>query len=264
MSRAFKPPTPEIQQVADLLDETIKQLVGAWSDAPPIGEYEADVECWNFLKLIVRHVESIITLARDDLVLLPSAMVIARAVFELGAKAMWMLAPEDPFHREVRWLAHLESEEEYLRRCAGQFSKGGADGSQIAKFRDAEGTIRTFRTQMTALLPKGYTPLAKMPNVYDMLESIGHPRKYLYYLIGCQHAHGTHSGTSLYRKNLGNMKEYGEFIKLDDWAICLGICWLSLSGPGKLFLARIGGNPAAILSAEFSEKVKSSIDKIPE
>lgn len=42
---------------------------------------------------MIRNIESILALASADLVLLPSAQVLARATFEIGLKAAWMIEP---------------------------------------------------------------------------------------------------------------------------------------------------------------------------
>jgi hypothetical protein len=108
MSSTILPPTKAIIEAGERLNEAIERLLRT-VPGPPIGRYEADVEAGNLLKLVIRHVEGVIALSLNDLVLLPSAMVIARACYEAAIKAMWMATPDDPFDREVRWLAHLVS-----------------------------------------------------------------------------------------------------------------------------------------------------------
>ena len=87
MSGTVMPPTPKIQSPATLLDEAIGRLTKAMADCKPIGEYEADVESRNLLSLIIRHVESVIALALRDLIVLPSAIVVARAAYEATHQA---------------------------------------------------------------------------------------------------------------------------------------------------------------------------------
>jgi hypothetical protein len=219
------------------------------------------VEAWNILKLILRHVKGIITLAENDLVLLPSAMVLARSAFEAAVKSMWMLTPEDPFNREVRWLAHLQSEEDFHRKTADQYAKSGWSEA-AAKNRQVEAQIRDFRTQVTAMLPSGYCPLPKLPNIYEMLESLSEARKYILYVWGCQYTHGTHAATGLYRKDLGSEKKFGEFIRLGDWAFCLSVSWTSLMGPGNLFLQRMGGDHRLFPTSELMESVLNALAEI--
>jgi len=92
------------------MDGAIQAFLTRRKSLPPLGRWEADIEANNLFNLAIRHIESIVELARRDLVLLPSANVLARAVFETSVKAAWMVQPDDPFQRELRWLAHLQEE----------------------------------------------------------------------------------------------------------------------------------------------------------
>jgi len=96
MSGTAMPPTPAIASAAALLEQAVARLIHAMTRCEPIGTYEADVECLNLLKIIIRHVESVCALAQRDLVLLPSAMAVARASYEATVKLLWMAAPDDP------------------------------------------------------------------------------------------------------------------------------------------------------------------------
>jgi hypothetical protein len=223
-----------------------------------MGRYEADVECFNLLRLIICHVESVAALALRDLALLPSAMSIARSGYETTIKLLWMAAPDDPFQREVRWLAHLQSEEDFYLRMASQLAKLGSGESE----QKTGETIRKFRNDVAAILPEGYTQLKQLPNLYQMLESLGEERKYLMYVVGCQYAHGTHHATGIYRKHLGTEKVHGEHITEKDWAACLSMTWYSLHASGECFLLRNGGNPRDFLSFEFGSEVQAAIEAI--
>ena len=259
MSDAVMPPTPAIQSAAMHLEEAVGRLMKALAGCDPLGRYEADVECLNLLRLIIRHVESVIELACRDLVLLPSAMVLARAGYETAIKLLWIADPDDPFQREVRWLAHLQSGEDYYMKMAAQEAKLGGGGE--AKQKVAE-LIRQFRTNVTAQLPQGYAPLKKMPNLYQMLESLDEERKYPLYLIGCQFAHSTTHASGIYCQHLGGAKVLGEFIDLKDWWLCLSMSWYSLHAGGQRFLKRAGGNTADFLSIEFGDKVNAAIEAL--
>src|SRR5689334_21244387 len=100
-----------------------------------------------------------------------------------------MLDPEDPFEREVRWLAHLREGEDYHRRITEQLSRRGADASNEQNMYEA---IRSFRLGVEAKLPPPHLPLPKVPSLWTMLEDIGADEKYLTYRILSQFTHGTH------------------------------------------------------------------------
>jgi len=252
------PPTRAIQSAGTLLDEAVERLLKALSDCDQIGRYEADVECFNLLRLIIRHVESVVTLASRDLVLLPSAMVVARAAYEATIKLLWMAAPDEPFEREVRWLAHLQTEEDYYMKMASRFAQFGRGEAEQKTAK----TIRQFRTGVAVRLPQGHAPLKQLPNLYQMLESLGEERKYLVYMLGCQFAHGTHHATGIYRRHLGTEKVLGEHIVPRDWGPCLSMSWYSLHASGERMLVRAGREPRSFLSEEFGSKVQAAIDAV--
>ena len=258
MNGTIMQPTPEIIRAAAILNKAVERLVNAIKKMEPIGTYEADVEAFNLLKLIIRHVEGVASLASNDLALLPSAMVLARASLEIAIKLKWMTAPEDPFQREVRWLAHLQSEEDYFNKLAAQLGKLGSGDAQ-QKIADQ---IREFRIQVAAKLPNGVTPLTRMPNLYQMLESLQETEKYLAYIIGCQFSHGTHHATSIYRKNLGSEKILGEHIVPGDWGPCFSITWYSLHASGEQFLRTVGVNTDYFLPIEFGIEVEAAIEAV--
>ena len=152
MSNIVLPPTPTILQVASLIQRTISQFLLACRTVPPLGKFESEVEAMNLFALVVRNIEAITELAKVDLVLAPSANVLARAVFEIAVKAAWMVTPDDPFEREVRWLAHLEEEERMHERIAGKVVRFGGAPTHFERQRDS---LRTFRTDVVRSLPPG-------------------------------------------------------------------------------------------------------------
>src|ERR1035437_2191846 len=125
MSNIVIPPTPEILYIADSVERAIGQFLGVSKTIPPLGKFESDVEALLLFNLVIRDTEAILTLARTDLVLLPSANVLARAVFEIALKAAWIVQPDDPFDREVRWLAHLAEEERMLKAIGESAARHG-------------------------------------------------------------------------------------------------------------------------------------------
>lgn len=64
----------------------------------------------------VRIIESIIDLARRDLVCIQSALILSRSVFEGLLKVTWMLHPPDVFDCEARYVAQLNTEIDYLKK----------------------------------------------------------------------------------------------------------------------------------------------------
>ncbi|BCL39680.1 DUF5677 domain-containing protein [Nostoc sp. MS1] len=258
MSVSLIPTTQKIEQACELLNEAISRLLLAVSLCPPIGRYEADVEASNLLKLIIRHVESIISISQSDLVLLPSAIVVARSAYETAIKLLWIIDPQDPFNREVRWLAHLQTEEEFYIKMSNKLGKFGL-GQEEQELATA---IKEFRLGVTDKLPDGYRALSRLPNLYDMLTSLNQENKYITYIVFSQFSHANHHATKFYRKNLGINREIGEYISSQDWWSCFAIAWYCIHSTGEKFLSIIGGDPTKFLSLEFGNQIQTAIDAI--
>lgn len=259
MAQTVLEPTKEILNAADLLDEVIRRFLTARMRAPVSGKYEADVEANLLLLLVIRHVEGVVTLARRDLVLLPPGWAAARAAFECSLTAAWLLQREEPFAREERWLAHLKNGERFYRRVAKRLRTLGDDGNRAEEKAQA---IQAFRREVEQALPAPYAPRQRFPTFDELVTELGVERTYLAYMVASQPIHGTHVATEQFRRNLGNLKETGDFTKPSDWHGPLEICWYSLASGGSVLLARSGGKPAHFLTTEFSATVQQALNAV--
>ncbi len=165
--------TATIDRACREIDDTVGLFLDARRTLPSLGRYESEVEALNLFYLTVRDVEGVVALARADLVLLPAALAAARAAFEVAVKAAWLVDAEDPYEREVRWLAHLRAEERYCERVAERLEELGKDG---ILFRSRAETIRSFRKAVAQALPAGQQELPGNPSFEDMLKSLA-PRE---------------------------------------------------------------------------------------
>lgn len=227
-----RPPRRGTLRLVDILDRGIGEFLKA--RRMPSGQWEAPLEAHALSSLMVRNIEAVLLMARTDEVLVPAAWVNARAVFEHAVRILWLLDPEDPMARECRWLGML-ADTERSHRLVAQGSEGypGGDG-----LRETAESIRTFREGVIAVLPDGYSP-QKPPSFEAMLRSLNSAHLYGIYRQGSQYVHGSMWGTEGYRKNLGNVAEFGEFIRTESWALPLQLCWVSLRNAGGRLLERI-------------------------
>lgn len=119
MNTVVFPPTRSIQKVVSSIDKIPERLAVETSKLTGLGKYQSDIAAQNFLKLIIRNVEGLLHLCRFDLLLLPSALNIARPILETGGNALWLMDPKDPIQREQRLVALLNDEdkqmEDYLK-----------------------------------------------------------------------------------------------------------------------------------------------------
>jgi hypothetical protein len=251
-------PTPELRNTSDVLEEAIARLANALKTCEPIGTYESDVESRLLLLLVIRHVEGVVALSRNDLALLPSAMTLARCAFETATRIAWIMHPEDAMSREVRWLAQLKTDETFYETMADFIGRLGDNSAYL----EALHSIRDFRQGVEQLLPSQYEPLKKMPTVLQMLQSMNEERKYHLYAIGCQYCHGTHQATALFRKHLGTRKQFSEGFDLDKWELAFRMCWYALHSSGERILVRQKGDRREFVVAEFATRVESAIGAI--
>ncbi len=256
------PPTAAIRAAADALDGVIMRFSAGCSTIPSMGAWEAIDEAHVMLALVIRNIEAVTMLARHDLVLLPGAMVMARAAFETGITVRWMLQPEDPYEREMRWLRMCAKREAFYSDTATFLSSIGRDNTFFAGMAD---TLHRFHGAVAAALPSKYRKAfqpKKVPNVRQMLQALDQEERYVHYAFASQYAHGTQAATELYRRHLGVAKEFSEFVTPTDWQHCLFLCWFSLSFAGQQFLVRAGGNPEAFAPADLVTMINQTFEAI--
>jgi hypothetical protein len=261
MTNTVLPITPAIATACDRLEEFVGLFIAVCRDTlPPLGKYEAEIEALNLFKLAVRNIEGVVALARCDLVLLPPALVAARASLEAAVKGGWLVDADDPFDREVRWLAHLASEERYLNRVADKLSNAGLDA---ARWRNRAAIIRDFHLNVSNKLPKGVSGLSGTPSFEAMLGGLGGEQIYPFYILLSQTTHGEHASTWLFRtEGIGTQKRVGEFVKPSDWWLPLRVCFLALTRPGHICLARLGGDPDRYLDENTVQHIEAQIEGI--
>lgn len=195
-----------------------------------MGRWESEVEALNLLLLSASFALATAKLARSSVSFLPSAHLNARGAMEAGARALWMLQPDDPFEREGRWLLHLESETSIRSRISKLFSKE----------QENVGKVADFAAKVRAALPAGTSVPKALPKFDRLLDAVGLPEKYIAYAYLSQTAHATHYGAGLNRRHLGTDKEFGEFVVAKDWWLPLSIQWWFLAVPMEVLAERSG------------------------
>ena len=194
------PPDDSIIVAADLPDEAISEYYRRFPG--PVGKFEAGVEASLLVTLIIRHTEGVTELARGDLVLIPAGMVLGRAAFEAAIRALWLLQPDDPHEREVRWLAHYRDGERFYTAQ----SVATSDLTEAIQARDIAGRLRDFRLGVERAfdsLPTPYAQLTRLPSLRDMVGSLSMPEAYMRYRTFSQYVHATYVASDLYRRSLG-------------------------------------------------------------
>lgn len=259
-SDILKPPPPKILMAASKLDDAVGSIIGATQRRRnEYGRWESEVEATVLLGLMIRHTESLIALARTDLVLLPSAFAITRTVFEIGVRMRWLLVPNHEYDREARWLVHVEEEERLWKHLADLAEK---TGDSVASYREREASIRSFRLAVAAKLPTATARPRRIPSVEDALKEQVEERRYIAYRLLSQFVHGGHFAGGTFRRGLGTAKEFGEKVSLDDWGMILQVAWWSLFHSAKRFIELVC-EPGIVLMNEVElRSLTDSLDSL--
>lgn len=263
-----QPPTKEILGLCDHADLMIERYLACLRSKNSLsgmkragwGRFEAEMEIYTILKLLLRHLESVCQLARHDLVLLPSAVVVARAAFEAQVRARWILKPVDPYEREVRWVLYLRSASEHCEKLESNKYIPKQVGEAYSRRRSS---YDKFDEDICRLLvERGYKIPKQSPNIWEMLKDIGHPEFYQIYILLSAYTHTNFEAGSLYRKNLGNGKELGEFITAKDWWLPLSVAWRSFYFVARDFLYWVEADLKTFKSDELEKEFERRLKQL--
>ena len=254
------PPTEAIVRAANVISEGVRRFL---ANREPLlehlGRYEAPIEAVLLLNVVVRHLETLTLMARHDLVLFPSAAVVARAALDSAIRVLWLLRPSDKLERETRWLAQIKEEEHSRARALRLIEKLGGDGSLVRRHLLA---LQQFRQDVEAMLPQNVMVPNSVPDVRSALVEFGEESKYLLYIELSQFTHPTHVSSSLYRANLGQFKKLGEFITPEMWRFLFASAWPAFVTAAKLLFQREAPGREPFGDSSFSSTVWQTISEI--
>jgi len=253
MSIIFEP-SKDVISTCDLIDSGIAQFLKSLNN-DHFGKYEYEVESLVNIMHSVRVFESIMELARKDLVFIQSALVLSRSIFETLIKVSWILHPPDVFECETRYVAQLSSECDFWSKWIKEAKKLGANSD---KYQDTLEQISEFRDKLSKLLQEKGFSIPKLPSVREALRSLNEERKYLYYILLSQYAHATHYAGKIFRQNLGTARILREQVSLDDWKLVFSVCWPVFELATELYIYRTE-NKEELYSIEFKEAIRNSL-----
>lgn len=229
-------PTRELRRLATRIDYGLGRYLGERGNWALTSEWEALRYGWSLSNLALRHAEATVMLAKNDMVLAPSAWVTARAATEAAARCLWLLQPDDEWQREARWLALLY------------------EGARLGKRRETKDmptlvsrseSIEEFAEAVAAKLPEGVS-VPGMDSIQSILAAEGEGLA-SFYVMASQYTHATELATSSWRENLGIDAVYGEFFGAKDWLQPLWMAYLSFRVTALRLIELEGDGPNAIL-----------------
>jgi hypothetical protein len=258
-TQTVTPPSKALLDACEALEDVVVTFLQARKRVTGIGEYESTTHAIALTNLAIRFIEGTIELARRDVALLPSGMVTARAAYEAGIRIAWLLAPDDLFASESRWVSLIGEELDHTRRVAAFF---GAGSSTVKRAQQRHAELAGFRDHViTQLRERGYVVDKRAPNLRKMLADLGEDRKYLMYVEASQVGHAAWAGAELYRRNLGAEIEFGEFAGEDGWRAALSMCWWVLHTPFAVALRR-WGIPLVYPDLAIAARAQKALDKV--
>jgi hypothetical protein len=255
MSIIFNP-NERILSACDHIDEGIELFLRS-KDKHQIGKFEYEVECLINITHITRIVESILELARKDLVYIQSAFVLSRTVFETALKASWMLQPTKNMEKECRYVSQLNTEVELWNRWLKELEGVSVNSDDFTHIRDS---VADFSRKLASLLEDHGYKVEKLPNVREMLKSLSEQQNYKNYILLSQYTHMTHYAGNIYRKHLGSKKVLSEEVRHGDWQVVLSICWSCFEKVSEKYFLTVGGEN--LYGFDFKVAIRNSIDSI--
>jgi len=247
-------PSKNITYTCDLIDSGIEQFLRSLNN-DHFGKYEYEVECLVNIIHSVRTFESIIELARKDLIYIQSALVLSRNIFETLVKVTWMLHPADIFECEGRYVAQLNTEYDFWSKWMKETKKLGGDSDN---YQDILEGISKFKDELSKILEDKVYSIPKLPNVREALRSLNEERKYFNYILLSQYTHATHYAGKIYRRNLGTEKILSEQVRLDDWRFVFAVCWPVFELATEFYVYRTEGKEE-LYGMEFKEAIRNSL-----
>lgn len=247
-------PTNQVINYCELADQGIGQFLDSVNNEH-FGRYEYEVECLINITHAIRIYESIIELARRDLVYVQSAMILTRSLFEVLIKVSWMLHTHDVFESECRYVAQLDTECKFISKWIKEFEKFD---QPVEEYRQSLESVSSFKNDLSDLLiSKGYR-IPELPNFKEMLKSLDEERKYINYMLLSQYTHLTHYSGKIYRRHLGTEKKLEEKVSFEDWKFIFSICWLVFEFATEYYLLK-SKSKIEVYTKEFKEVVRQSL-----
>jgi hypothetical protein len=255
----------EIIELVNLHYQLVKNFNS--SRKPKLDSFEVHTECALMLTQIIRHINAVCLLGKNDLSFFPSALIISRSAFELSAKVVWLLLSEDPWEQEARWLRYAQqnknSEFNFSLKYLEFLNKSQAEHTKLlSEYQKINDFYKSVSVLFEKKFPGKYDYKTPVPDMKKMLGEIGIKNHYFLYVNSSQYAHGSMVSTQIYRKRYGTAMELGDFITPSDWAYCFQLTSMSLLNAGKIFLLSTNGNPITFNFDEMIGKFELSLKNL--
>jgi len=140
--------------------------------------------------LAIGAVESVEILAKANLATVIAGTAAARAAYEAVVTCAWMLAPNDSYERERRWMALFLDERAYWKRMSDEaLSRKDSQETVDAIQAEVDRVHRLIDRVQPQFDSRGLPPMQRLPTVEDRLDEIGDRTTYVLYKNASQLVH---------------------------------------------------------------------------
>lgn len=231
-SSSIRTPPFELERAATLLQQMLIAYVSACNQ-PSVDFRGLHSHKTSFLLMVsvIRHIEAVTQLAKQDTYMLKPATSAARSAFESSLYVLWMLAPEETSQREQRWLRYMRGVDDYYDRTSKLYKQ----------FGEATDKLLAEQAQLQALIGHimyeyRFGKLKELPDIRGMLKSIGEERKYILYVLLSQFTHSDAMATLHSHGSPLADEPLFETADIEGWSFVLTVCWWCLWKAGNRVL----------------------------
>ena len=251
MSPVAVPPCPAVLLAADYLEKTCERFVATRADAPHKYHPILDTAITHFAYVAIRNAEGIVALARTDLVLYPAASTLARSVFEIAVRVVWLTQPivlQDRLSRYLGLLAEQISAQERLLARASHIPEALPD------IQDELASLREWRDQ---LVNECAAPRSSVPHFEALLNAINRPDLYGLYIVLSQFSHGGHAAADIFSRERAD-GSVGDVVRLRDWFYPLAFSAFALEDACRHTIRLFGGSQSHFLPKDFRDAARAA------
>ena len=213
-------PTEKITEITKSFQEIISQfedIIDADSQSTKFKSYDSDVAIVGYIKLLIKNIEGVLCLANTNSLLLPTALIISRSIFELSVKLLWLMKPDSYTERENRLITILDKDITEKNAYINELIKLEVNQSDIDTIKNDKQVAENIRDQVKNRLSNKYIQV-KRASFLDLLTELELKKLYPLYKLLCSSVHAQHSSISTL-----------SYFEDKDWHTPLQLCWANFA-----------------------------------
>jgi Family of unknown function (DUF5677) len=219
MPKLNSDPKVSILETCDAIDSAIEAMISACNDIPH-SEVYADQESLIRLNLVIKNIQAVLLIARNDLLLIVPALVVARAAYETAIRSVWMVNHEDPYEREIRLVCYINEEIKVQKKIADREPKLPAD--ELRQLTEQINKLTEYRNKVVSKYSsnnpqKTIDSDQGCPNFEAMCKGITNKDLYKNYIYLSQYAHGNRTAIESFSRGFCENQKMGDYLEPRHW-----------------------------------------------